>query len=53
MYATGTAGSKLQATVLVQNQTLVDADLVVDRLDMEAGTGDSTAFEYVPLGDAA
>lgn len=50
VYVNGARGEQVEATVLVQNQTLVDADMSVELLDMTDGRGASTAFEYEPIG---
>jgi hypothetical protein len=36
----------------VQNQTRTDIHLEVEVVDMEEGAGNSSAFEYVPIGEA-
>jgi hypothetical protein len=48
----GAPGDEVSRHVLVQNQMGVDVRLLVEVLDMQEGRGNSTALDYVPLGDA-
>ncbi|MCW2926769.1 MAG: hypothetical protein JWM86_737 [Thermoleophilia bacterium] len=45
-------GERVTRTVLVKNQTRAAAALTAEMFDMAAGPGASTAFEYLPLGEA-
>lgn len=52
MSVEGNPGERITDEILVKNQTLSDVRFTMEVLDLVAGAGSSTAFDFVAIGDA-
>lgn len=51
LFVEGDPGERVTTKVLLQNQTRTDVRLKSELADMQEGIGNSTAFDYLPVGE--